>query len=164
MAEVIDTRRLSLAVYGDSVPLGAEGGLERDFASVFNHATVGEQAWDLLPGLLSSARAGQVPGDVVLLHIGDNGVVPPDQLHAALAALSGKRAVVLVLPRVPRPWEQHNLGIIRAAGDDVPNVHLADWYGLSDGHPEYFVSDGVHLSGAGIAAYTSLVRASTLGL
>jgi hypothetical protein len=129
---------------------------------VFNHATVGEQAWDLLPELAAAARAGQVPGDVVLLHTGDNGVVSADELHDALVALSGKRAVVVVVPRVPRPWEQHNLGILRSAAAGMSNVQIADWYDVSAGHPEYFVSDGIHLSAAGMTAYTAMVRAAVL--
>ena len=76
--------------------------MAQDFGAVINHATVGEQAWDLLPALTSAARVGQVPGDVVLLHTGDNGVVSPDQLQDALAALAGKRTVVLVVPRRAR--------------------------------------------------------------
>jgi peptidoglycan/LPS O-acetylase OafA/YrhL len=156
------TAHLTVAVYADSVALGAEGRMAQDFGAVINHATVGEQAWDLLPALTSAARVGQVPGDVVLLHTGDNGVVSPDQLQDALAALAGKRTVVLVVPRVPRPWEQHNLGVIRAAAAGFRNVRLADWYDVSTDHPEYFVGDGIHLSSTGVTAYTRMVRAAVL--
>ena len=45
------------------------------------------------------------------------------------------------------------------AGEDcrAPGVGLADWKSRSDGHPEWFVADGVHLTPAGRLAYAALV-------
>ena len=52
-------------------------------------------------------------------------------------------------------WFSNNL--IAKVIADYPNAILADWRAASDGHPEYFGSDGVHANVAGAKAYTELV-------
>jgi hypothetical protein len=41
---------------------------------------------------------------------------------------------------------------------DYPNAVIADWKSESKAHPEYFVSDGIHLSGVGGRAYANLIK------
>jgi lysophospholipase L1-like esterase len=37
---------------------------------------------------------------------------------------------------------------------------VVDWHGLSDGHPEYFVQDGVHLTSTGAQAYAEALASA----
>ena len=41
---------------------------------------------------------------------------------------------------------------------DYPNAVLADWRAASVDHPEYFVSDGIHLTPAGARAYAQVIK------
>jgi hypothetical protein len=41
-----------------------------------------------------------------------------------------------------------------------PNAVLVDWHSLSDGRPEFFVQDGVHLTGSGMRAFVGAVVAA----
>ena len=42
-------------------------------------------------------------------------------------------------------------------GERYSNLHIVDWNNASKNHPEYFISDGVHLTSAGITAYTKTI-------
>ncbi len=154
------THAMHLAVYGDSVVVGAMPALKTEFASVADHAQLGEQAWTLLPRLIAAAKSGKLDGDVVLLHTGDNGVIPEDELRTALGDLSHALRVVLVSPRVPREWMQHNRDLLASVAPDFPNVVLMDWEVDASSHPNYFYDDGIHLASAGMAAYAHLVAAA----
>lgn len=153
----------TLAVYGDSVALGAEPALRAQFPVVLDHATVGIQAADLLDRLSADARAGQLAGAIVLLHLGDNGVVDPDQLASVVRATLADghaRRVLLVRPRVPRDWQQRNLDVIDEVARQVDGVRPVDWYTASAGRRRWFADDGVHVGPAGARAYAALVQAA----
>ncbi len=156
-AQVTPRKDLSLVVYGDSVAVGAEPAFVRFFGSVDNRAQVAEHSWNLLPALAADAKAGKVKADVVVLHTGDNGIIPAAQLRAALDALRGVTSVILVTPKVPRSWERRSVESVRTIGPEYPHVQIADWHTYASGHPEWFVADGIHLSSAGEEAYVRLI-------
>jgi hypothetical protein len=60
---------------------------------------------------------------------------------------------VLVTTREPRSWQDLTNQRLGAAAVGRPNVALVDWHAASEGHPEYFVADGVHLTPVGAQAY-----------
>ncbi|MHB1802221.1 MAG: SGNH/GDSL hydrolase family protein, partial [Actinomycetes bacterium] len=60
----------------------------------------------------------------------------------------------------PRPWEQLNDRELAAWVPQYPNAVMVNWYRASGGHPEYFSSDGVHLTPVGAQAYARLVVAT----
>ena len=148
---------LPLVVYGDSVPLGAVPELTGEFASVTNHATEGEQSWDLLPELTADAQAGRLDGAVVLLHTGDNGLISESQLRTAMAALHGARRVVVATPHTPRQWEQPAVAVLRKVVPDYPNARLMDWNAAVADQSSWLWSDGIHLTPSGGQAYAHLV-------
>jgi hypothetical protein len=153
-AEGLDPRT-RITAFGDSVLLGSSRGLENVFR-VDLHADVAEQAAGLRQRIESQVAAGQVD-DLVLVHVGNNGIVTEEHLRGMLGALSGVPRVVLATVRVPRPWmDPNNALIVRVAGD-YPNVVVADWAEASEENRDYVVKDGVHLSGLGIEAYTTLI-------
>jgi lysophospholipase L1-like esterase len=78
-----------------------------------------------------------------------------------LGTVAGVGRVVLVDVQLngTREWESSVNGEIAAAAGRWPNVHLADWYGASAGHPEWF-RDGIHLTAAGAEAYAATIAAA----
>jgi hypothetical protein len=94
---------------------------------------------------------------LVVLALGANGEVTPQQIDTALALLGPGRVLVLVtphggvLPSTP--------GVIRAAAAAHPDrILLLDWDQLAAEHPTWLASDGVHLGGtAGIDGFARTI-------
>ncbi|HWC86002.1 MAG TPA: hypothetical protein VG388_05665 [Solirubrobacteraceae bacterium] len=98
---------------------------------------------------------------IVVVALGTNGAVTPEQVDQLLSIVGPSRVLAMVTPHhgnytyVP--------GLIRSAGREHPGrILVLDWDALSAGHPSWFAPDGIHLGSAGgIAAFARLV-ASTL--
>ena len=142
----------SLTAIGDSVLLGARHALEKSIADAQTDAEVGRQAAALLTRL-QKLRETWLLADQVLVHLGTNGVVTEPQLRAALDGLRDRTRVVVVNAAAPRRWVAPNNALIDRVLTDYGNAVLADWASVADGHPEFFVSDGVHLSASGQRAF-----------
>jgi lysophospholipase L1-like esterase len=146
-----------VSAIGDSVMLGAAGKLERAIPTLTTiDAEVGFQASAANDVLAARRDAGEL-GEVVVVHIGSNGVYTAEQFDETMRALEGVRRVVFVNVNVPRAWEQPNNEVISEGVRRYPNAVLADWYSASVDHPEYFVEDGVHLQIEGQRAYAQLI-------
>ena len=143
---------------GDSVMLGAS---PQYLNTLSMCATVDAQ---------TSRQFSQAPGTVaahapypaaVVVHLGNNGTVDRDDVDAVMAQLAGVPRVVFVTVQLngTRSWEGQANGEIRAAADRYPNVVVADWKGVSEGHREYTREDGIHLSSAGGGPYAAAIAA-----
>ena len=154
IADGLDPRPRATA-FGDSVLLGASRGLEEVFRVEVN-ARVAEQATELGEAVAGRVQSGQLE-DLVILHVGNNGIITEAQLRGILGDLSATPKVVLVNVRVPRSWMTPNNALFERVVGDFPNVALADWAAASAEHRDYMVKDGVHLSGKGARAYTALI-------
>lgn len=147
----------SVSAVGDSVMLGAAEELEKSVPNLTTiDAAVGFQAAAAIDVLAARRDAGEL-GEVVVVHIGSNGVFTAEQFDETMRALGGVRRVVFVNVNVPRPWEQPNNEVISEGVRRHPNAVLVDWYSASVDHPEYFVEDGVHLQIRGQRAYADLI-------
>lgn len=148
----------SVLAVGDSVMLDAAALLRRDGFEV--DAAVGRQ-FDAGVTLLDAARrAGRLPGEVVV-HLGTNGPITPAQLDQLMAAVAGRR-VVLVTLREPRFWETASNDALRSVAARWPGVRLADWHaaGNSGDTEGWFYGDGIHLTPAGASAYARVIEAA----
>jgi len=141
---------------GDSVMLGAATALARDVPNLDLDAKVGRQMSSALDILRADRSAGRL-GDVVVLHMGNNGVLTQGQLDQLMQVLSGVPCVVLVNDKVPRPWQDPNDALLQQLAAHHPTVHLVDWRGFSVPHPEFFWDDDTHLRPNGAQAYAALV-------
>jgi peptidoglycan/LPS O-acetylase OafA/YrhL len=147
-----------VSAVGDSVMLGAAGKLEKDIPNLtVIDAEVGMQAYTAVDVLAARRAAGQL-GEVVVVHIGNNGVYTAEEFDQTMRELAGVRRVVFVNVNVPRPWEQPNNAVIAEGVQRYPDrAVLVDWYSASVDHPEYFVEDGVHLQIKGQKIYARLI-------
>lgn len=158
-----------LTAVGDSVLLGSSAILKATLPGVRVYATVGWQATDMINQVLALRAAGALT-PVVLIHLGTNGYIVEDQLRRILALLSDRKKVMLVNTHVPRRWMEANNDMIDRIVPDYPNVVLVNWRDVSEGQPDFFVSDGVHLTIPGqkfyiaeIARVGHFVRVSAKG-
>jgi limonene-1,2-epoxide hydrolase len=107
-----------VSAVGDSVMLGAAGELEKTVPNVATiDAEVGFQAADAIAVLEARRYAGEL-GEVVVVHIGSNGVFTAEQFDQTMGALEGVRRVVFVNVNVPRPWAQPNNEVIADRGSE----------------------------------------------
>ena len=149
----------NLTAVGDSVLLGARHALLKSVANAETDAEVGRQAAAVLRRL-QRLRESSLLSERVVLHLGTNGLVTESQLRAALEGLRDRARVVVVNAVAPRRWVTGNNRLIDRVLPDYPNAVLADWAGVAAGHPEFFVSDGIHLSASGQRAFVGeIVRA-----
>jgi peptidoglycan/LPS O-acetylase OafA/YrhL len=150
-------RARSVSAIGDSVMLGSAEQLGQDVSNLdVMDAAVGLQASEAI-GILRSRQATGELGEVVIVHIGNNGIFTAEQLDEMMGVLAEAHRVVLVNVNVPRPWALPNNEVLAEGAQRYPNAVLVDWYSASVDHPEYFVEDGVHLQVEGQLVYADLI-------
>jgi hypothetical protein len=146
----------SISAFGDSVLLGAAPAIQGSTARFDLDAVVGIQANKVLDAIMAARNSGAL-APIVLLHIGNNGVISPSQLTNTLAALADRSRVILINDKLARDWQDPNNDTLGSVAPQFANVVLINWNAISTPHPEWFVQDGIHLNNDGRAAYASLV-------
>jgi peptidoglycan/LPS O-acetylase OafA/YrhL len=147
----------SVSAIGDSVMLGAVGGLQKDIHGLtVVDAEVGLQVYAATDTLRYRRSLGQL-GDVVIVHLGNNGTFTKGQFDEIMRVLSGVDRVVFVNVAVPRAWEDPNNEVIAEGVERYPNAVLVDWHSASADRPEIFYKDGYHLRPGGQRLYADLI-------
>jgi hypothetical protein len=141
---------------GDSVMLGAEQSLESQIPNMYVDAKVSRQFWDATVVLAEYKKVGLLPPTIVI-HMGTNGAFSDAQFDE-LMATAGKRQVFFVNAREPRTWETEVNTRLAADVPKYKNAHLLDWHRFGGSHLDWFVSDGIHLSGTGAKWYAQFIR------
>ena len=145
---------------GDSVMLGAKLGLEDSLGNTaLIDGKVSRQMKHAASIFEDLDAKGYTP-EVAVIHLGTNGPFHSDSLDRAMEALSGVERVYFVNSAVPRRYEGEVNATIAEGVQRWDNAYLIDWNRAAERHPEYFVSDGVHLTTAGIAAYGRMLDAA----
>ncbi len=145
-----------LWVTGDSVSLGIRFELDsREEVGLIN-ARVGRQATELLE-VIKNDKANMIDSPIIF-NLGNNNKLSEDQVAAIFAEVKDQPRVVVVNTAVPRIWRDENNELI-AKYAAMYGARLIDWAAISQGHPEYFAPDGVHLVPAGVRAYVDAITA-----
>jgi peptidoglycan/LPS O-acetylase OafA/YrhL len=147
---------ITLRAYGDSVMLGARLSLDHRFPGGMLDAIEGRQPGPILLDVEHDQAAGKLR-NLVVIGVGDNGLINSDDLRRALDCLRKVQHVVVVNNRVGRAWEAPNNRTIAQVVPHFGNVTLLDWHSASAGHPAWFYDDGIHLTPAGALNYTRLI-------
>jgi lysophospholipase L1-like esterase len=153
-----------VSAVGDSVMLGAVDALQQEIP---NLALVDAQGSRQPPAAIDILRRRQAVGqlgDVVVVHVGNNGPFVAEQFDEMMRALAGMRKVLVVNATVPAsvpdPIAVPNNAVLAAEVRRYPkNAVLVDWQAESAGHPEFFGEDDVHLTSQGAQAYADLIAA-----
>lgn len=153
---------LRITALGDSVMLGAQQVMTQRLPISYLNAKVGRQGSDLLK-LVKQIGSSKVVSDTVLIHIGTNGYIYEQNLQQLLQLLRDKKKLVFVNVHANRRWTEENNALLRKYRVLSDNMVVVDWNAISARHPEYFVKDGIHLTGKGMAAYVEVIR-SALGV
>ena len=153
-----DSASPGLWVTGDSVILGIRHILEMNHPIALINARVGRQAPELLEVML---RDGPLVLDSpVVFNIGNNNALTRAQVIAIFEAVKAAPQIIVVNTAVPRPWRDANNELINEIAATYPNTVVVRWDQISEGHPEYFAPDGVHLVPAGARAYVAAITSN----
>ncbi len=152
---VIPSEKDGLWVTGDSVILGIRSVLEENRPISLVNARIGRQAPELLEVLMQDQP--QALNSPIIFNIGNNNALSREQVEQIFEAVKRQPQIIVVNTAVPRPWRDGNNQIIREVAANYPQADVIDWNELSNGRPEYFAPDGVHLVPAGVNAYVGAI-------
>jgi hypothetical protein len=144
----------SVTAIGDSVMLAAKEQL--DAAGVVVDAVSGRQTEEALLVLQRLEREGSLR-ETVVVHIGHNGPFSAEQFDRFVEVAGPNRRVIFLTVRVPREWETANNDVIAAGAARYENVSVLDFRGATEGRPELFWDDGLHLRPEGADFYAAFV-------
>jgi hypothetical protein len=146
-----------LWVAGDSVILGIRHELSGRREVGLINAHVGRQAPELIE-VLNKDKA-RMAGAPVIVNMGNNNKLKESEVVSIFDAIKDQPQIIVVNTAVPRGWKDENNSLISQVAARYQNVTIVNWNKISEGHPEYFAPDGVHLVPAGIAVYVDAIIA-----
>lgn len=149
-----DSNDPGLWVTGDSVILGIRFELDSRHNIGLINARVGRQAPELLEVIVNDKT--NMGNATIVLNLGNNNKLADEQVAAIFEELKEQPKIIVVNTAVPRSWRDENNALI-AQYAALYGAVIVDWAALSDGHPEYFAPDGVHLVPAGVRAYVDAI-------
>ena len=147
-----------LWVTGDSVILGIRSKLGEDHPIALMNARIGRQAPELLDVMVHDKA--QVTGSTVVFDLGNNNALTREQVVAIFDVVKDQPKIIVVNTAVPRPWREGNNALLADVARNYSRVTIVDWNSISQGHPEYFAPDGVHLVPTGVAVYVAEIEKS----
>ena len=147
---------LLITAIGDSVMLGAAHELAAQVPGIDLDAAVGRQVSQAIR-LLEERKANGQLGDIVLLHIGNNGAFSAKQFDRIMEVAGPERRVVFLTLKVNRSWEAANNDVISAGAARHRQAFLVDWRSALEKHPEVLWNDGTHLRPERASFYVALL-------
>ena len=154
VSEVAD-RAETIWLTGDSVILGIRSALSEIRPLLVVNARVGRAAPELLQEMTRDLE--KAAGSTVVMNLGNNDLLNEDTVRAILELAKEGPRIVVVNTAVPRPYRDANNELVAELAAQYSNVKVVDWNAISDGHPEYFAPDGVHLVPMGVSAYVMAI-------
>lgn len=140
---------------GDSVILGIRVALAEIKPLTVVNARVGRGSVELLAEMQRDLE--KAAGATVVLDLGNNDLLAEETVRAIFELVKESPRVVVVNTAVPRPYRDANNSLIADLAQEFTNIRVVDWNAISDGHPEYFAPDGVHLVPTGVSAYVMAI-------
>ena len=144
---------LPIVGLGDSVMLGAVPALYETFPNGYFDAGVSRSAWVVRRTLPELAEQG-IAFDTIVLNFGANGDCPDEEKERIMEELSGKQVYWLT-----NTWHKtlYVNDKLKDLAQRYDNLTVLDWKAASEGHDEYFYTDGLHLTGPGREAFASFI-------
>ena len=160
--EVKEAQSLKITAIGDSVMADASGSIQKLMPQAYVDAQVGRQG-SATPAVIRQLKKQGRLNKIVVLNLGTNGAMSQQTINDILAQIGPDRQVYWLTAHVPtKPWQQTVNEEIKATAKKHHNVHLVDWYAMSEQHSEWFASDNVHMGERGNNNYARLIAKSIL--
>ena len=150
VTEAVDRTEM-IWLTGDSVILGIRSAIAEIRPLLVVNARVGRAAPELLEEMTRDFE--KAAGSTIVMDLGNNDLLKEETVRAIFELVKESPKVVVVNTAVPRAYRDANNELIASLATQYSNVRVVDWNAISDGHPEYFAPDGVHLVPTGVSAY-----------
>ncbi len=146
-------KNMPIVAIGDSVMLGGMESIYKEFPKAYVDAKVSRADCEV-PNILRNLKNKGRLGDVVVLGLGTNGSCGEGTRKEIMKILSDKKVFWLT---VTNDREVHINSKIINVTKNYDNAYLIDWNEISKGHRNYFVADGIHLTGTGRQVYSKTI-------
>ena len=150
VSEAVDRTEM-IWLTGDSVILGIRSAIAEIRPLLVVNARVGRAAPELLEEMTRDFE--KAAGSTIVMDLGNNDLLTEEIVRNIFELVKESPRIVVVNTAVPRPYRDANNELIAELAAQYSNVRVVDWNAISDGHPEYFAPDGVHLVPTGVSAY-----------
>lgn len=156
------TCNADVLIIGDSVGDGASAQIKKYLPDAWLDAKVSRQL-SVGPDVYRDAVSEGWNGSAVIVELGGNSLIRDKSIVQKMIDAVGGKPMYFVTIRCPYPLQDANNQILRDYADQNSNVGIIDWYGESEGHSEYLVDDGQHLTDDGCEAFAKLFRKALCG-
>ena len=95
----------------------------------------------------------------VVIQLGVNGGLDTDSMDQLMAILQGREVYFVTVHNADGEDTEVN-SYIKDTARRYPNAHVIDWQAYQVGHPEWYVSDGVHHNEVGTLHYVAFIARS----
>ena len=92
-----------------------------------------------------------------MLELGTNGDFEQRHMEQMVNGFIDAK-VILITTRVPKAYEKNVNELMKEAAASHDHITIVDWYKISDGHPEYFAPDGIHLQPVGAEVLSRAIK------
>lgn len=138
---------------GDSVMENNAKLLYQKFPNMYidaKYLRVASYAVDALQNLKDQGKLA----DIIILEFGANGDCTEAEKNKIMEICEGKQVFWLTVPndRIVKVNDK-----LFKLAEKYDNLHIIDWYTITRPHPEYFISDKVHLNSKGKEAFTQVL-------
>ena len=140
---------------GDSVMKMGEPYIKEIFKNANVDAKVSRQFTDL-PKVLESLKESKKLKNIVVIHLGTNGVINKESFETSMKLLEGK-TVYLMNTVVPKPWEKSVNKSLKEWSEDYKNITIIDWYKYAKGEKQLFYKDATHPKPEGAKKYAEFI-------
>ncbi|GKQ42767.1 acyltransferase [Companilactobacillus sp. RD055328] len=147
---------------GDSVMADGSNELKKIFPNMIVDAGISRQMDGSFDLLNSYVKQGVLP-QVIVIGLGTNGAVSPQQVDEVMKIAGKKRNVYWINVHVPtRPWEKMVNNTLYGAKRKYKNLTVIDWNNYSKSHPDWFYGDKVHPNPTGSIYYSTFIAKAIL--
>ena len=143
---------------GDSVMKMGEPYIKEIFKDANIDAKVSRQFTDL-PKVLEALKDSKKLKNIVVIHLGTNGVINKESFESSMKLLEGK-TVYLMNTVVPKPWEKSVNKNLEEWSADYKNITIIDWYKYAKGEKKLFYKDATHPKPEGAKKYAEFILES----
>mgnify|MGYP000527831764 FL=1 len=145
------TKALPVTFIGDSVMLGAMNNLHETFPNSYFDSKESRSTY-VGYQIISELKENSKLGDPVVIHLGTNGDCKNGCKEKIMDLLTDRTVFWINTTNMPSVNESLN-----ELSTKYSNLHIIDWYTLSQGQKDWFYSDGIHLPPKGRREYTNIV-------
>ena len=143
---------------GDSVMKMGEPYIKEIFKDANIDAKVSRQFTDL-PKVLEALKDSKKLKNIVVIHLGTNGVINKESFESSMKLLEGK-TVYLMNTVVPKPWEKSVNKDLEEWSADYNNITIIDWHKYAKGEKKLFYKDATHPKPEGAKKYAEFILES----